>query len=85
MEKDYTTDRKGIERGTIEKILKMIQETSTPLTPSEISAKTNIQFDSVKSTLEFLSNLDKIQIITNGKVSLIQLKKEEISNATKSN
>lgn len=82
MENNISTQKQGVERSSIEKIFKIIGESNLPLTPSELSEKSKIQFDSVKSVLELLSNLDKIQIITNGKVSLIQLKRTGENNAT---
>lgn len=84
MEKNTIPKKQGVPRSSIEKIYKLIRESNTLLTPSEISKRTNVQFDSVRSALEFLSNFDKIEIITNGKFSFIQLKNpsEVLPNAT---
>ncbi len=57
-----------------EKILKFIQEAKKPLSKREIVMGCALTSASVGECLNLLKRFDKIEIITNGKITLVQLK-----------
>jgi len=73
--------KKGVQRKSIERVWELVEKSSEPLTPSNISKKLNLQTSTIKSCLEFLKNFGKVEIITNGRVMLVR-KKVEVQNAT---
>jgi predicted transcriptional regulator of viral defense system len=68
------TEKRGVERSSIEKVLNVVvAEQRKPITISDIASKVNLTGSSVRSCVDFLSNLGKVEIITNGKTCLVRL------------
>ena len=67
---------RGVERGSIEKVLKIIKKSFRPLTPSEIASRTSLQVSSVRSCLDFLERLGIIIVFKGGRTWLVKLKNE---------
>lgn len=82
MKKQNTILRQGVERSSIVKILNVIREANSPLALSEISQKASIHFNSVRSAVDLLSNFNQVDVMSNGNVTLVQIKKGESKNAT---
>jgi len=75
------TERKGVQRGSIEKVWNVIQEEENALTPSSIAERVKLQVPTVRSCLTFLRDMGKIEIISNGRTWLIKKKIGEVQNA----
>lgn len=72
--RDYT-DKKGVEMSSIEKVFEIIQNEKSPITLSALSTKVRLHITSVRSCIRFLKKLNHVEIITNGKITLV-VKKE---------
>ena len=70
--------KEGVQKKSIEKIWNFIEKENKFITISEISKKTNLHIYTVKSCLELLDNFGKIEVVTNGRTTLI--KKKEVTN-----
>ena len=82
MKVDNTRAKKeGVQKKSIEKIWNFIEKENKFITISEISEKTHLHIYSVKSCLELLDNFGKIEVVTNGRTTLI--KKKEVTNGEK--
>jgi Mn-dependent DtxR family transcriptional regulator len=66
--------KEGVQKKSIEKIWNFLEKESQFITISEISKRTNLHIYSVKSCLDLLDNLGKIEIVTNGRTTLIKKK-----------
>ena len=78
---DTETKKSGGQKKSIEKIWNFLEKESQFTTISEISKKTNLHIYSVRSCLELLDNFGKIEVVTNGRTTLI--KKKEVTNGEK--
>lgn len=76
----YNTDRKGVTKGSIKKIWNLINIENRPLTPSGIANNVNLHFQSVKSCLKLLEELNLINIFSTGRTWIIIKKQKEIKN-----
>ena len=84
MKDNNTGIKMGIQRCSIEKVWRIIQETEAALTPSNIAERVKLQVSTVRSCLDFLNGMDKISLVTNGKTCLVT-KKDGEENATTNN
>lgn len=73
--------KEGVQKKSIEKIWNFIEKENRYITISEISKKTNLHIYTVKSCLEFLDKFGKIEVVTNGRTTLI--KNKEVDNGIK--
>lgn len=64
-----------VDTKTIQKTREFLVKMKNPVTPSEICKSVNLKWSSVKGSLEFLEKYGVIEIITNGKVMLVRIKK----------
>ena len=58
---------------TNQRIIQTLRESDDPVTISQLSNKSKIHFHAVKDSLNFLSSVGLIKIITNGNVSFVYL------------
>jgi DNA-binding IclR family transcriptional regulator len=63
-----------------EKILKFIQEQENPVSKTEIVESCSLPSASVRECLDLLSRFDKIELISNGKVTLVRIKNQVVTN-----
>lgn len=77
----HNLKKEGVQKKSIEKIWNFLEKENNFMTISEISKKTNLHIYSVRSCLEFLDNFGKIEVVTNGRTTLI--KKREVTNGEK--
>ncbi len=83
MKIDNTKAKKeGVQKKSIEKIWNFIENENKFITISEISKRTHLHIYSVKSCLDLLDNFGKIEVVTNGRTTLIK-KKEDKDGAEK--
>lgn len=83
------TLRSGVQRSSIEKVLKVIEEEKdNALTPSNIALKTGLQIPTVRSCVDFLSDLGKVEIIKSKRTWLVRkkvtIRLEEDKNGSRS-
>jgi Mn-dependent DtxR family transcriptional regulator len=64
-------------RDSLERIVKLLEEKKEYMTISQISKSLNLNFQSVKKSIQTLENLELLKIITNGKTSLIKINQEK--------
>ncbi|MCD4759341.1 hypothetical protein K8R33_00450 [archaeon] len=79
MNLDSTTERKGVQRSSIEKVWNLVLKENNAVTPSNIAERVKLQVPTVRSCLVFLKEMDKVEIISNGKTWLVR-KKEDATN-----
>lgn len=59
---------------SINKVMKYLEEKKDPVTISDIIFNVHLTSKSVTSVLEILKQFGKVEVITNGKVSLVILR-----------
>ena len=56
------------------RVVELLEEVKGALTPTEISKRLNLNYNSLKSYIYCLEKLQKISIRTNGRLKLIEIK-----------
>jgi len=59
---------------SINKVISFLKRQKKPVTTTKISKGTQLHFRSVKACIGVLGVLDKVDVMTNGRTSLIKLK-----------
>jgi|TARA_Y100000034_G_scaffold35880_1_gene44055 DNA-binding IclR family transcriptional regulator len=65
---------------TAERVLEVLKQDNKAFTPYELSIKTGMAFKTIVECMKKLQEWNKIEVTTNGRTRLIQLKKENINN-----
>jgi predicted transcriptional regulator len=61
------------ETKSVKKVFEYLQK-NKQATPSELTTELSLNYNTVKACIEALQNMDKINSISNGRVTMIQLK-----------
>jgi predicted transcriptional regulator len=66
---------------SIMKVLNYLKTKNEAVSPSELVSEVNLKWTTIKEVLEILKMNNQVLILTTGKSTLVQLKKE-VTNAT---
>lgn len=66
---------------SIRKVMKVLEDRQQPASIFQICKEVGLSATSVVSIARFLADFDKVEIISNGKITLVRLKEVEVANA----
>ena len=71
----YTMEvvKMNCETKSVKKVFEYLQK-NKQATPSELTTKLSLNYNTIKACVETLQDMDKINSISNGKVTMIQIK-----------
>jgi len=61
-------------------VIEFLKKTPDPITPTELSKKMGKNYFAIRSSVEFLSKLNILRIISNGKITFVYYNPQEIQN-----